>query len=342
VKAMPVVPFRVFGIAARPQSLPPEVVLLWNWPLVQSMTPVKVSPLLLLRSRFAVSTCTGCAVFRFTGCRRLRFRLSDASSRRASPSSRVSPSSTYPTASTAESSHGLCVPSALEEFEVHSPRAKPARYVPPSGYGYPLDGFRPQIPCRFCFAPAALVGFTPSEVSSPDGRPTVFRPGRTCVPLAQRYLRHSRVGPARRASVSRFTPAGIALLPLGVLGRRPPAPPLGFAPLGCTCEGLVLGFPRTPPACLVAFGGHPPHPPAPRSISQPSPRLACLHRSANGRDNPCGVLAPARSRPFRFTSVRVMEFTSRQVLHCCRPSGGLWTLRNPAEAALDRPWVPHK
>jgi hypothetical protein len=36
----------------------------------------------------------------------------------------------------------------------------PARYVPPSGFGYPLDGFLPSIPCRFCFAPAALMGFT--------------------------------------------------------------------------------------------------------------------------------------------------------------------------------------
>jgi len=31
--------------------------------LVQSIWPIKVSPLLLLRSRFAVSTCLGCAVF---------------------------------------------------------------------------------------------------------------------------------------------------------------------------------------------------------------------------------------------------------------------------------------
>jgi hypothetical protein len=40
------------------------------------------------------------------------------------------------------------------------PRALPARYVPPSGFGYPLGGFLPSIPCRFCFTPAALLGFT--------------------------------------------------------------------------------------------------------------------------------------------------------------------------------------
>jgi hypothetical protein len=166
---MLVAPFRVFGIAARPQSLPPEVVLFWNWLLVQSMTPAEVSPLLVLRSRFAVSTCTGCAVFHSAGCRRQRFRLPAASSRRASPSSRVLPSHTYPAATAPESSHGLSVPSAHQEFEVHFPRAKPARYVPPSGFGYPLDGLRPRIPCRFCFAPAALVGFTLRRFPLPPG-----------------------------------------------------------------------------------------------------------------------------------------------------------------------------
>jgi hypothetical protein len=35
----------------------------------------------------------------------------------------------------------------------------PAHYVPPSGFGYPLDGLLPSIPCRFCFTPAALMGF---------------------------------------------------------------------------------------------------------------------------------------------------------------------------------------
>jgi hypothetical protein len=31
-----VVPFRVFGIVARPAALPPHVVLFWNWQLAQS------------------------------------------------------------------------------------------------------------------------------------------------------------------------------------------------------------------------------------------------------------------------------------------------------------------
>jgi hypothetical protein len=47
VKEMLVVPFRVFGVAARPGSLPVQVVLLWNRVLVQSFEPVDVSPYLL-------------------------------------------------------------------------------------------------------------------------------------------------------------------------------------------------------------------------------------------------------------------------------------------------------
>jgi len=57
----------------------------------------------------------------------------------------------------------------LRRLEVHWQRAKPARYVPPSGFGYPLDGFRPRIPCRFCFAPAALLGFTLRRFPLPEG-----------------------------------------------------------------------------------------------------------------------------------------------------------------------------
>jgi hypothetical protein len=107
--------------------------------------------------------------FPLTDCRRPPFKLPTASSRRASPSSRVLPSNTYPTVATAEPSHGLSLPSAHQEIEVHSSRAKPARYVPPSGFDYPLDGFLPRIPCQFCFTPAALMGFTLRRHPLPRG-----------------------------------------------------------------------------------------------------------------------------------------------------------------------------
>lgn len=56
-------------------------------------------------------------------------------------------------------SHGLFFPTAPEDSKVRFTRALPARHVPPSGFGYPLDGLLPSKPCRFSFAPAALLGF---------------------------------------------------------------------------------------------------------------------------------------------------------------------------------------
>ena len=58
------------------------------------------------------------------------------------------------------SSHGLFFPTAHEGSKVHFSRAQPTRYVPPSGFGHPLDGLLPSVPCRSCFVPAALMGFT--------------------------------------------------------------------------------------------------------------------------------------------------------------------------------------
>jgi hypothetical protein len=58
----------------------------------------------------------------------------------------------------------------------------PARYVPPSGFGCPLGGLLPLIPCRFCFTPAALLGFTLRSFLLPKGI-RGFRPGSTHLPL---------------------------------------------------------------------------------------------------------------------------------------------------------------
>jgi len=120
---MLVVPFRVFGAAARPSPSPTRVVLFWNRLLVQSIRPAEVSPLLLLRSRCAVGALPRLYGVPSAGCCRRLFRLPATSSRRASPSSRVFPSVTYPTTAAIRSSHGLWLPTALGELEVHWPRA---------------------------------------------------------------------------------------------------------------------------------------------------------------------------------------------------------------------------
>jgi hypothetical protein len=133
-------------------------------------------------------------------------------------------------------------------------------------------------------------GFLSHEVSE------AFQPGRTHLPLARRFFCRKSVRPARRPPVSGFAPRRIALQPCGVLNRRSPAPPLGFAPAGFAREDLG----RTSPTLLS-------HAWSDLSISR---RLG-LHlrvsidlrfalpdhcpKAATGRGNPLGVLAPARS-----------------------------------------------
>jgi hypothetical protein len=57
-----------------------------------------------------------------------------------------------------------------------------SRYVPPSGFGYPLGGLLLPSPCRVCFTPTALLGFTLRSVPLSKGIRT-FPPGRTHMPF---------------------------------------------------------------------------------------------------------------------------------------------------------------
>ena len=57
-----------------------------------------------------------------------------------------------------------------------------SRYVPPSGFGYPLGGLLLPSPCRVCFAPTALLGFTLRSVPLSKGIRT-SPPGRTHMPF---------------------------------------------------------------------------------------------------------------------------------------------------------------
>jgi len=123
----------------------------------------------------------------------------------------------------------------------HGP--KPARYVPSSGFGYPLDGFLPRIPCRFCFAPAALLGFTLRRFPLPEGLRSVsaveeptyrwFRSVSAAKGVAaKRQTGLRNVGYWVRASRKCLaTDRGLACPPL--------APPMGFAPLGPATKALA-------------------------------------------------------------------------------------------------------
>ena len=61
------------------------------------------------------------------------------------------------------------VPFSTSRIEGPLAAGVPARFVPPSGFGYPLGGFLPSNPCRSCFIPAALMGFTLRRFLLPEG-----------------------------------------------------------------------------------------------------------------------------------------------------------------------------
>jgi hypothetical protein len=117
----------------------------------------------------------------------------------------------------------------LPGSRIHSSRVCHTRSGPPSGFGYPLDGFRPSIPGRFCFTPAALLGFTlrsPQFIRYPARHrpesPTCrFRPPLLPMPKHQ-------AGPTGRGSwVLTLTnvPIGIGGFSTVAAGRSP-----GFCP----------------------------------------------------------------------------------------------------------------
>jgi len=135
-----------------------------DWSLVQSIPPAEVAPVWVGRSRHAVGLPSASRFFLNRLHRESAWipanPLSEFDLRLEHLPTR--PSLTLPTPKrqlTTSSSHGLSLPTAHQDPKVHLTRILPARYVPPSGFGYPLDGFLPSHPCRLCFAPAALLGF---------------------------------------------------------------------------------------------------------------------------------------------------------------------------------------
>jgi hypothetical protein len=98
-------------------------------------------------------------------------------------------------------SHGLCFPTAHAESKVFVRTAcRPIAFAS-AGFGYPLDALLPSTPCRFCFAPAALMGFTLRSVLLAKGIRR-FPAGRTHVPLVAAQERPKAILYGLTASVS--------------------------------------------------------------------------------------------------------------------------------------------
>ena len=101
-----------------------------------------------------------------------------------------------------DSSPGLAVP--FSTFQVRRSTGLAVcltALVPPSGFGYPLDGLLPSHPSGSSPAPAALLGFSPSKPSAHRAGVRFRRPGPTCRFSGAGYgALHSPHGHAGRSS----------------------------------------------------------------------------------------------------------------------------------------------
>jgi hypothetical protein len=110
------------------------------------------------------------------------------------------------------------------------PRVQPARYVPPSGFGYPLDGFLPSVPCRPCFMPTALMGFTLRSFPLSEGirRISAWMIPRTVLPVGAPAA-EAKGRPSRPRFLG-FNPPESPWRSDKGLARRSLVTPLGFHP----------------------------------------------------------------------------------------------------------------
>jgi len=148
--------------------------------------------------------------------------------------------------------------SAFGRADPLTSRALPARFGPSSGFGHPRDGFLPAQPCRPCFRPAALLGFTLQRLL------TLAVERHSCRSAPTGWF---RARPLVRASTS---------------GRRV-LPPLGFAPQECPSPDCGC-YPATWLAPLLGFSSL-------RFVLRPA-WLALQQTSARWLVHPCEVFAP--------------------------------------------------
>jgi len=153
------VPFRVFGSTARPRRLPRQ-----GRPLGIGCSS-RVVGLLRYRPYWLNDPTLPLAISSAVWFSRKRLRWSRLSVQSNPLFEFRLPVEYYPAkpsqpAAASQLLSWALVPYSTSGIEGPLTAGSPARYVPPSGFGYPRDGLRPSIPCRFCFTPAALVGFT--------------------------------------------------------------------------------------------------------------------------------------------------------------------------------------
>jgi hypothetical protein len=212
----------------------------------------------------------------------------------------------------------------MKDSKVHVSRALPARFVPPSGFDYPLDGLLPSDPRRFCFTPAALMGFPLRSVPLLEGIRSVSGrkdPHTVLPPIYPTPTNRDGAGAGDRsfwASTLRRSPwrARVCLV------RHPLDAPLGFRLLGLCAKTFVRISPNVRShACGHAFR-HRPGVPAYRSIpasARPSPAV----NRQGLEEQPLQAFCTGRFLNIQTMSIRAMCSPCQPARITANPRGSL-------------------
>jgi hypothetical protein len=248
-----------------------------DWLLVQS-TPASVAPVLVGRPRPAVDPKTRLRGFPDASPAGNVFTIPEA------PFVEFRLRLKHPCRNLAEAvsrrgpSHGLCFPTALAESKSLSAVGLPAGRGTPPGFDYPLDVLLPSKPRRFCFTPAALLGFTLRSVPLSQGNRR-FPAGMTHLPLAAAQEMPEDKSERATTPVSGLCSLRESLAPTPVFSGAAAGCSLGVSPSrACRQQALSGISPELlsrawPTQTALAQ-------PAPQSIDQPA---ASPLRAENGK-----------------------------------------------------------
>jgi hypothetical protein len=130
------------------------------------------------------------------------------------------------------------------------------RYVPPSGFGYPLDGLLLPSPCQPCFMPTALLGFTLRSIPLSQGfRDVSARMNPPAVSPDSTAFAEAMTHPVRPRLLG-FDPSESPLRAERVISTSTAGCSPGFSPLpGFSHSGLDRDSSRSPLTHLAASHG---------------------------------------------------------------------------------------
>jgi hypothetical protein len=194
---------------------------------------------------------------------------------------------------------GFCSLQHISGWLVHSIRAVPARYVPPSGFGYPHDGLLPIHPWPVFFHTGSTLGINPSKLSPLERPPSALPGGKTHLlfSLLIITLPEQWAGTAGRSSwvlTSQESLATTYVFSIAAAGCSH-----GFQPFRARSREPRSGFRLISSHALPRSDGKPSERAAPQSINRLPPVLIrIMPKHETGPESPLRFFVPSQSSTF--------------------------------------------